>query len=266
MDKESKLLSQVSSGKVLFVILTIGITWVILRWLRGIFGRLEHQNPRLRFLARRVEPPLRILVWFAALLVCLEVLAPSQNAFVAALGSAALAIALGAQDLIKNLIGGLVIVADRPYQNGDSVKIGEAQGEVEHIGLRSTKVMTSTGVRVTIPNAEVLSRFTYNASGGVPECVVTTALNVPHGADPALLLRVGRELAIACPYTHLGHGIEVEINDNDPRLQVLKLSISAYVYDHRYTSAMQTDILRRARRELVACGVLQNSGAMHASA
>jgi small-conductance mechanosensitive channel len=266
MDKESKLLSQVSSGKVLFVILTIGVTWIILRWLRGIFGRLEHQNPRLRFLARRVEPPLRILVWFAALLVCLEVLAPSQNAFVAALGSAALAIALGAQDLIKNLIGGLVIVADRPYQNGDSVKIGEAQGEVEHIGLRSTKVMTSTGVRVTIPNAEVLSKFTYNASSGVPGCVVTTALNVPHEADPGLLVRVGRELAIACPYTHLGHGIQVEINDNDPRLQVLKLSISAYVYDHRYTSAMQTDILRRARRELVACGVLQNSGTMHVSA
>jgi small-conductance mechanosensitive channel len=171
MDKESKLLSQVSTGKVLFVILAIGVTWIILRWLRGIFGRLEHQNPRLRFLARRVEPPLRILVWFAALLVCLEVLAPSQNAFVAALGSAALAIALGAQDLIKNLIGGLVIVADRPYQNGDSVKIGEAQGEVEHIGLRSTKVTTSTGVRVTIPNAEVLSRFTYNASGASPSAL-----------------------------------------------------------------------------------------------
>jgi small-conductance mechanosensitive channel len=266
MDKESKLLTQLTTGKIVFVILMIGVTWIILRWLRGIFDRLEHHNPRLRFLARRVEPPLRIMVWFGALLISLEVVTPSQDAFLAALASAGLAIALGAQDLIKNLIGGLVIVADRPYQNGDSVKVGEAQGEVEHIGLRSTKIMTTNGVRVTIPNAEVLSRFTFNASGGVPECVVTTELYVPHGTDPELLLRVGRELAISCLYTHLGHRIEVELDDKDPRLQAMKLSISASVYDHRYTSAMQTDLLRRARREFIACGVLRSQEAAHVSA
>ncbi|MBV9937887.1 MAG: hypothetical protein JO150_05235 [Acidobacteriaceae bacterium] len=38
----------------------------------------------------------------------------------------------------------------------------------------------------------------------------------------------------------------------------MKLNIRAYVYDHRYASAMQTDILRRTRRELIACGVLRN--------
>ncbi len=266
MDNDPKLLSQISTAKVLFVILVLAGTWVILRWLRGIFSRLENQNPRLRFLARRTEPPLRILVWFGALLLSLEVLAPSQNAFLAALGSAALAIALGAQDLIKNLIGGLVIVADRPYQIGDSVKVGEAQGEVEHIGLRSTKLMTTSGVRVTIPNAEMLSRFSFNASSGVPECAVTTELHVPHGADPEILVRIGRELAISSPYTHLGHSIGVSLDDTDPRLHVLKLSISAYVYDHRYTSAMQTDILRRTRRELVACGILRRWEAPHVSA
>ncbi|MBV9305449.1 MAG: mechanosensitive ion channel [Acidobacteriaceae bacterium] len=245
MSDESKMLSQLTTGKLLFTILMIGVAWLVLRWLRTLFNCLEHANPRLRFLARRVEPPLRILVWFIALLISLEVLAPSKDAFLAALGSAALAIALGAQDLIKNLIGGMVIVTDRPYQNGDLVKVGEASGEVEYIGLRSTKIITSDGVHVTVPNAEVLNRFTFNANGGVPECVATTALSVPHGADPELLLRVAREIAVSCPYTHLGHGIEVELDDSDPRLHTMKLNIRAYVYDHRYASAMQTDILRR---------------------
>ena len=145
MERE-RLLAQLSTGKVFFVALLIAATWLLLKWLRGFFAGLEARNPRLRFLARQVEPPVRILVWFGALLLATEVLAPSKDAFLAALGSAALAIGLGVQDLIKNLIGGLVIVADRPYQTGDLVRMGDAIGEVAGIGLRSTKTRHVTGL------------------------------------------------------------------------------------------------------------------------
>jgi small-conductance mechanosensitive channel len=127
---------------------------MLLKWVRGFLDGLEKHNPRLRFMLRQVEPPLRIAIWFGAILLSAEVLAPSQDAFLAALGSAALAIGLGLQDLIKNLIGGMVIVVDRPFQIGDRVKLAEAYGEVKQIGLRSTKVYTDTGMLVTIPNSD----------------------------------------------------------------------------------------------------------------
>jgi len=79
-------------------------------------------------------------------------------------------------------------------------------------------------------------------SEGMPERVVSTELSVPHGADPELLLRIGRELALSCPYTHLGHGMEVELSDSDPRLHVMKLGISASVYDHRYKSSPNSSV------------------------
>ena len=97
-------------------------------------------------------PALRILVWFLSLTTCASLLL-TQNAFVAAIGSAAIAIGLGAQDLIKNLIGGLVIVADRPYQLGDRLKIGQAYGEVQQIGARqrvTKESSTDDGHRHTV--------------------------------------------------------------------------------------------------------------------
>jgi small-conductance mechanosensitive channel len=257
MGKEANLLARLSTGKLLFVVIVITLTWLLLKWLQGFVAGLEARNPRLRFLARQIEPPLRIMVWFAAIMLCTDVLAPSKDAFLAALGSAALAIGLGVQDLIKNLIGGLVIVADRPYQTGDLIRMGDAYGEVSQIGLRSTKILTADGVLVTVPNSEVMNRFTYNANIGVPECTVAVDVGVPHGVDPDLVLRVGREVAISCPYTHLGHKVHVELDERGPTHHVMKVTIKGYVYDHRYKSDMQTDLLRRAKREFLALGILK---------
>ena len=87
--------------------------------------------------------------------------------------------------------------------------------------------------------------------------MVTTDVAVPVGADPDVLLRVGREVAIACPFTHLGHKVEVELEDRGPIAHHMRVTIKAYVYDHRYDTAMQTDLLRRAKREFLALGIVK---------
>jgi MscS family membrane protein len=256
MSGESKVLAQLTLGKLFLAILLITLTWLLLKWIRGFFLRLETQNPRIRFFANQLQPPLRIFLWFATLLIVVDILAPSRDAFLAVLGSAALAIGLGLQDLIKNLVGGLVIVADVPFQTGDRLRVGEACGEVVHIGLRSTKLLTPTGTLVAIPNSEILTQQTFNANGGVPESLVITAINLVRGVDPDVAIRVGREIAISCPYTHLGRLISAELEDNGAWHNFVKLSIEAYAYDHRCEPAMQTDILRRAHHEFKALGVL----------
>ena len=106
MSGEARVLAQLALWKVALVAVLVVATWVLLKWMHGFLDRIEKHNLRLRFLLRQIEPPFRIMVWFGALLVSAEILAPSKDAFLAALGSAALAIGLGLQDLIKNLIGG----------------------------------------------------------------------------------------------------------------------------------------------------------------
>ena len=253
---EGNVLQYLSAGKILFVAILIAGAWILLKWMRGFLDSLEKVNPRLRFMLRQVEPPLRIAIWFAALLISAEILAPSKNAFLAALGSAALAIGLGLQDLIKNLIGGMVVVVDRPFQTGDRIKLAEAYGEVKQIGLRSTKVYTDDDRLVTIPNSDVLTKLIFNANAGVAESVVHAEVVLPVDGDAEKAMDICREVAVCCPYTHLSRQIEVDMTQDERRPYITLLTIKAYVYDHRFESAMKTDLLRRARHEFMVQGIV----------
>ena len=72
----------------------------------------------------------------------------------AGLGIGGLALALSAQTTVENFIGGMTLFADRPVRLGEMVKFGDKFGEVEEIGVRSTRIRTLARTLVTIPNAE----------------------------------------------------------------------------------------------------------------
>lgn len=237
--------------------IVLALTWLAIRYLSRILSLLAERTPRARFLAKWLEPMLRIALWFGAIVICFRLVAPTTDTFLAAVGSLAIAIGLGAQDLIKNIIGGFVILADRPYQLGDRVKIGEAYGEIDHIGLRSTKLTTPDDTRVTIPNSDILGEHIFNANSGVPDCQVVTDVMLPAGSDPNLAWRIGMEAAHTSPYTLLAKPVVVLIQDFFDQRPAMRVRIKAYVYDHRFEPALQSDVTRRAKMEFLRRGLIE---------
>lgn len=73
----------------------------------------------------------------------------------ASAGVGGLAVALAAQHALKNLIGTMMLMADKPFRAGDRIVIGEYDGVVENIGLRSTKLRLLNGHLVTLPNDQL---------------------------------------------------------------------------------------------------------------
>jgi small-conductance mechanosensitive channel len=244
-------------ARVASVVLVLAVTWLVIRYATQLLNLLASRGPRTRFLVKWMEPILRITLWFAAMFIAVDLLAPTRETFLAAVGSVAIAIGLGAQDLVKNLIGGLVILGDRPYQLGDRVRIGDAYGEIDHIGLRSTKLTTPDDTRVTIPNADVLASKVFNANSGVPDCQVVTDLFLPHDADADEAIRIGYQAAYASPYLYAQKPVVVLVSDGFDRMPYLRLRIKAYVHDHRLEPRMQSDITVRARKELHRLGLLR---------
>ncbi len=242
---------------IIWVSATFVIVWLLLRYLATFFNAISNWKPRARFLIKVVEPVIRIFLWFGAFLSAANTLAPTPDAFLTAMGSAALAIGLGAQDLIKSLIGGLVILADRPYQLGDRVKIGEAYGEIDHIGLRSTKLTTPDDTRVTIPNADILTNKAFNANSGVPDCQVVTDVFLPPDTDPSIAWEIGHQAALTSPFTYLAKPITVLLIDSYTQSPFLTLRVKAYVFDHRYEPRMQSDIVKRCKQEFLGRGLLE---------
>ena len=248
-------LSRVASVAMIFA-----VTWLLIRYATKFLDLVSLRGPRARFAVKWIEPVLRIGLWFLAGFAAFDLLSPSRETFIAAVGSVAIAIGLGAQDLIKNLVGGMVVVADRPYQLGDRVRIGAAYGEIDHIGLRSTKLTTPDDTRVTIPNSDILNREVFNANSGVPDCQVVTDVFLPPDTDPALASRIGYEVAYTSPFTYLAKPVVVLICDEFDRRPYMKVRIKAYVFDHRYEPRMQSDITTRAKAEFLRTGLLKPWG------
>jgi len=80
----------------------------------------------------------------------------------ASLGVGGLAVALAAQDTLKNFFGSLMILLDKPFQVGDRVVVGEYDGAVEEVGFRTTKLRTLDGHLVTIPNSTMVNSMVRN--------------------------------------------------------------------------------------------------------
>jgi MscS family membrane protein len=74
---------------------------------------------------------------------------------IASLGVGGLAVALAARPTLENLIGGMMILIDKPYQVGERVMVKGYDGNIEKVGWRSTRIRLRTGPLVTIPNEEM---------------------------------------------------------------------------------------------------------------
>jgi small-conductance mechanosensitive channel len=115
------------------------LTWGFLRGMRLLAEILANKFTHYRLFISSAYPVLRLLVWVGALaFVIFAIFSPPFNTIIAISASAGLAVGLGAQDRIKDVIAGILILMDRPFRVGDMIQVGDHYGEVRNIGLRST--------------------------------------------------------------------------------------------------------------------------------
>ncbi|MBM6775038.1 mechanosensitive ion channel family protein [Olsenella profusa] len=125
----------------------------------------------------------RVLIWVLALLSVLQpVFGVDPAGFVTALGVVSLAISLGMQDTISNIVSGISLMVSKAVQPGDQVTVGGVTGEVTDVNWRSTTVRTRGGSVQVIPNSVLSSTaLTHEIDWTVGCCKVPLAV-VP-GAD-----------------------------------------------------------------------------------
>ncbi len=120
------------------------------------------RRARLATLLDAAVRTLQLLLLFVLCLMVLGALGINIGPIVAAAGVAGLAVSLGAQALIKDFIGGILILLEDQFRVGDVIRVGEAEGTVERISLRASSVRDVQGRLWVVPNGEV--RFVSNAT------------------------------------------------------------------------------------------------------
>ena len=157
---------------------TINFLWTIAAvfqaaiWAREIIlGAVEHRTYRDGHPSEALGSAMgliRLLVTFVlfaiALVVVLDNLGVNVTGLVAGLGVGGIAIGLAAQGIFADLFAALAILFDRPFRRGDNIAYDQTSGSVEEIGLKSTRIRSTTGEERIISNKNLLDKEIINNS------------------------------------------------------------------------------------------------------
>jgi MscS family membrane protein len=147
--------------KGLRIIIAISLTYVALRVIdvlidywrqRAAASQDRGMNDHLLPFVRNT---LKVFIAIVAVLLTCESLGFPMKGLLASLSVGGLAVGLAAQDTLANLFGAVAVFVDKPFRVGDRIKLDATEGEVESIGMRSTRVRTADGHLVAIPNKTV---------------------------------------------------------------------------------------------------------------
>ncbi|MDY7579737.1 mechanosensitive ion channel family protein [Herbaspirillum sp. RTI4] len=104
----------------------------------------------------------RALLWSVLILAMLSNVGVNITAFVASLGVGGVAVALALQSILSDLFASAAIGLDKPFEIGDFIVFGDIAGNIEHIGLKTTRIRSLSGEQIVCSNTELLKNTIHN--------------------------------------------------------------------------------------------------------
>jgi len=178
------IVSKTTLKIIIIIIIALVIVRIGKRIINHLFNKRAHSPIKI---SEKREETIRILlqsvltyaVYFIAIVMILESLNIKISALLAGAGIAGLAIGFGAQSLVKDIISGFFIIFENQFSVDDYVVVADAEGTVEEIGLRTTKIRSWTGEENVIPNGNITQVINYSVHNGLS----VVDVNIPYETD-----------------------------------------------------------------------------------
>ena len=200
----------------LFVgVVVVAVTLLAARWSSGLIERRmanrRHIDPGLSYTIRRL---VRYLIITGGLLVALNQAFDLDLTSIAVIFTAlSVGIGFGLQYIASDIASGFILLFERPIRIGDRITIGEDEGDVQSINLRTTIVTTNDRIAIIVPNSKLVSQRVVNWSYGDPRARIAIPIGVADDSDIQLvtdtLIEAAQDLANV-------------LSDPQPNVQFLK--------------------------------------------
>lgn len=175
-------------GRAFRVLAILDVTWIVTRFVNNLLASvLERHKSAIQkneYVIRSVQKFISVVMWLIGGISALDSMGVSISALLTTLGIGGVAVALAAQDTVKNLFGGVTMMTDGPFRLGDRIVVGAFEGYVEDIGFRSTRLRSLDGRQVTIPNYKLVDSEVTNVSRE-PRRRVLQVLGLTYSTTPA---------------------------------------------------------------------------------
>lgn len=201
---ELPILKMGSSPVTLWTILQLAVLGALLFYLSGKFRTWVTE----RFLVKtKMELGARqatgSIVRYALIAIGLAVILQTAGIDLTALnvlaGAVGLGLGFGLQNIVNNFISGVIILFERPIKVGDRVVVGNVEGDVVHIGGRSTTVVSNDNISIIVPNSKFITENVVNWSHNDRKVRFRIPVSVAYDTDIALVEQLLLEVANANP-------------------------------------------------------------------
>ncbi|WP_444910765.1 mechanosensitive ion channel family protein [Microbulbifer sp. TRSA005] len=175
------------AAAVLVIAVTLGVAHLARSAINRLTSRLDVTLvPVLRNIATWA-------IYIVGALVVLDVLGINTTSLIALLGATGLAVGLALKDTLQNIAAGFILLSLRPFRVGDVIQFGQTMGTVRQVGLFTTALDTSDGLRITAPNSTIWGQTLTNYSHNQTRRVEIVA-SIAYGDDIEAGIQVLRRL------------------------------------------------------------------------
>ena len=159
-----------------------------------IFQALTSSTVLTESMTKWLERAARVIIWIVGIGIIFDIFGIQIGPLVAGLGLFSVAVALGAQDLFKNLISGLLIIGENRFQPGDRIEVpGHLHGIVEDIGFRSTLIRMFDTAPMLVPNKD-LSDVSVINHGNMIYRRISWTVNLTYSTTQEQLLKICNDI------------------------------------------------------------------------
>lgn len=156
------------------ILVTLNITWFFASIFNGMLqerwenfsksGKTNKGKDHYQKMMPMIRRTVLIVVWLIGIVTALSNVGVNISALLGTLGIGGIALALAAQDTVKNIFGAFTILTDRPFNIGDIIRFDGYEGTIIDIGIRSTKMRNSDKRLITFPNSKITDASIVNIS------------------------------------------------------------------------------------------------------
>jgi len=191
---------------------TVFLSRVLTRLLQRRIAKRAYLDPGLQYTLGRLT---QYLIFILGVLLAIKIASPTIDLTSIAVIFTALSVGIGfgLQYIAADIASGFILLFERPVRVGDRITIGEDEGDVQSINLRTTVVATNDRISIIVPNSRLVSQRLINWSYGDPRARIAIPVGVAYNSDIDLvtqtLLRAAEE-------------VENVLKDPTPKVQFLK--------------------------------------------
>jgi potassium-dependent mechanosensitive channel len=191
----------VTVGKIVTALIILSIGYWLCLYLAALIGRLAMTrlgiDAELANLLRQWSQALLLTALIITSLLWVKI---PLTIFAFLGGAFAIGIGFGAQNLLKNVISGILLLIERPMRVGDLIEVENVRGRVTTIGLRSSTVRDAKGVVTLIPNSSFLERHLTNWTYSSRIGRFSLRVGAPYGSSTQVVMDLLNGLATSHPH------------------------------------------------------------------